>query len=54
MSAGDPPVWPPYPWQQPGQYYYGHGIPIAPPGCICPPTSEQTCQAPTCPRKARP
>lgn len=25
----------------------------APPlmGCICPPTSEQTCQAPACPRK---
>lgn len=20
-------------------------------GCICPPTSEQTCQNPTCPRK---
>lgn len=20
-------------------------------GCICPPTSEQTCQAPLCPRK---
>lgn len=22
-----------------------------PPGCICPPTSEQTCQAPMCPRR---
>ena len=22
-----------------------------PRGCICPPTSEQTCQAPMCPRK---
>lgn len=22
-----------------------------PPGCICPPTSEQTCQNPACPRK---
>ena len=22
-----------------------------PMGCICPPTSEQTCEAPTCPRK---
>lgn len=21
-----------------------------PPGCICPPTSEQTCKSPTCPR----
>lgn len=23
-----------------------------PQGCICPPTSEQTCQNPACPRKA--
>lgn len=22
-----------------------------PRGCICPPTAEQTCQSPTCPRK---
>lgn len=22
-----------------------------PPGCICPPTSEKTCEAPMCPRK---
>jgi hypothetical protein len=22
-----------------------------PPGCICPPTSEKTCEAPLCPRK---
>jgi hypothetical protein len=22
-----------------------------PPGCICPPTSEKTCQAPLCPRR---
>jgi hypothetical protein len=21
------------------------------PGCICPPTSEKTCESPTCPRK---
>lgn len=21
------------------------------PGCICPPTSEQTCQSPMCPRR---
>ena len=26
-------------------------LPPAPFGCICPPTSEQTCQNPTCPRK---
>lgn len=28
-----------------------HPVQIHPPGCICPPTSEQTCQSPTCPRK---
>lgn len=26
-------------------------IKLTPPGCICPPTSEQTCQNPTCPRR---
>lgn len=33
----------------------GHHMAIIPPvqGCICPPTSEQTCQNPTCPRKPR-
>lgn len=25
-------------------------ITFAPQGCICPPTSEQTCKNPTCPR----
>lgn len=25
--------------------------PAEPIGCICPPTSEQTCQRPTCPRR---
>lgn len=24
---------------------------FTPQGCICPPTAEQTCQNPTCPRK---
>ena len=24
---------------------------FVPPGCICPPTSEKTCQNPLCPRK---
>jgi hypothetical protein len=24
---------------------------FSPPGCICPPTSEKTCESPTCPRK---
>lgn len=33
----------PYQWAQ---------WPVQQPGCICPPTSEQTCQAATCPRKA--
>lgn len=27
-------------------------MPFAPQGCICPPSSEQTCMNPTCPRKA--
>ncbi len=26
-------------------------LPPAPVGCICPPTSEQTCQNPVCPRQ---
>ena len=34
---------------------HGGYPPTTPPlitvGCICPPTSEQTCQAPLCPRK---
>jgi hypothetical protein len=32
----------------------GHHMAILgnmPPGCICPPTSEQTCMNPLCPRK---
>ena len=31
-------------------------IPVtpAPRGCVCPPTSEQTCQSPVCPRKPAP
>jgi hypothetical protein len=32
--------------QTPGPY-----IPPAPMGCICPPTSEKTCENPMCPRK---
>ncbi len=27
--------------------------PATPRGCICPPTSEQTCQSEVCPRKAK-
>lgn len=26
---------------------------VVPQGCICPPTSEQTCQNPTCPRRGQ-
>lgn len=41
----------PHPWSQPL-----YSLPPAPqytcsPGCICPPTSEKTCESPTCPRK---
>ena len=28
-------------------------MPTPPLGCICPPTSEKTCQSPACPRKPR-
>ncbi len=28
-----------------------YGVPYQPQGCICPPTSEQTCEGLTCPRK---
>lgn len=42
MSVGDfPPFHPPPNWTWNPQ----------PVGCICPPTSEQTCQNPECPRK---
>jgi len=37
-------------WRVPTQGYYTSPISIQQ-GCICPPTSEQTCQNPTCPRK---
>lgn len=36
---------------------YRPRIPTPPPvqqGCICPPTSEQTCRSPICPRKPMP
>jgi hypothetical protein len=33
----------------PGQVYT---LPPQPRGCICPPTSEQTCQSLCCPRKS--
>lgn len=38
----------PDPLRQPQPQY---GWPIPPVGCICPPTSEQTCENPGCPRK---
>ena len=36
-----------------GPDYRGHGKPVQQ-GCICPPTSERTCQNQLCPRKALP
>lgn len=30
---------------------WSSGPTYVPQGCICPPTSEQTCQNPMCPRK---
>lgn len=38
-----------HPPQSPSIY-----APLLPKGCICPPTSEKTCQAKDCPRKDRP
>lgn len=35
----------------PGQHMTPTYPIIHPPGCICPPTSEKTCESPTCPRK---
>jgi hypothetical protein len=36
----------------PGHLYQLPPTPVFhPPGCICPPTSEKTCEAPLCPRK---
>jgi len=32
-------------------YYHMQPYYTQPRGCICPPTSEQTCQSTTCPRK---
>lgn len=29
-------------------YYYNINTPV---GCVCPPTSELTCQSPVCPRR---
>lgn len=34
----------------PGMYVIPQPLPQ---GCVCPPTSEKTCENPTCPRKAR-
>lgn len=40
-------------YQVPRQGYWT-GMLGAPRGCICPPTSEQTCQSQACPRKTLP
>lgn len=37
-----------------GRTYPGAPMWTVPTGCVCPPKSEQTCQAPLCPRKAIP
>ena len=41
----DPPIPPPFYQMPPTPAFH-------PPGCICPPTSEKTCESPTCPRKS--
>lgn len=39
------------PWHQAPVYSLPPAPIIQAPGCVCPPTSEKTCQAPMCPRK---
>lgn len=39
--------WPSYPADYP---WYSNPT-FIPQGCVCPPTSEQTCENPMCPRK---
>lgn len=39
-------------WRVPSDFLPGR-VELPQQGCICPPTSEQTCQNPICPRKAR-
>lgn len=39
-----------FPWPLHHPVWPDHALTL-PPGCICPPTSEQTCESPTCPRK---
>ncbi len=46
-TTGPCPLCQPPQWQLPTQPVYTTG----PQGCVCPPTSEQTCQSPICPRK---
>jgi hypothetical protein len=45
-------LYPNYPVYQPIRTIWTSGpTPQQPMGCICPPTSEQTCMNPLCPRK---
>jgi hypothetical protein len=45
-------LYPNYPVYQPIRTIWTSGpTPQQPMGCICPPTSEQTCMNPQCPRK---
>lgn len=49
--TGDQNYYSPWPWYVPQMpTYYGPFVqPVQ--GCICPPTSEQTCMNPACPRR---
>jgi len=44
-----------YPAQPVFPFGHGYTLPMAPifnaQGCVCPPTSEKTCESPSCPRK---
>lgn len=51
-TAAGCPVCDPAPRYAPNPYPRPVGaMPMVPQGCICPPTSEKTCENPTCPRK---
>lgn len=53
MAIGDFPPAPGWTWSDAYGWQpttTGH-ITFMPPGCICPPTSEKTCENPACPRQ---
>ena len=52
MAHGDPPPPPSKIWSDAFGWIDPPQAPVIQRGCICPPTSEKTCEAPMCPRRA--